>query len=444
MTTYARRVGLFGGTMMVVGGIIGSGIFLNPAVVAQRAGTAGLTITAWLIGGAVAVLGAFIYAELGGRRPEAGGGYVYLRDAFGPLPAFLYAWTLLLVIATGAIAAVAMTFASYAVAVAGLPTTAITPLALGAIALLTGINILGVKPSSVMTSLFTLLKLAALGLLILAGLAAIMGKGALPTPVLVPLARRSTAVALAGSLVPVLFAYGGWQQTNFVAEELVDAPRNLPRALLWGVGIVVVVYLLANVVYLSALGVGGLADSTAPAADTMQIFLGPAGRTFIAVGIALSTFGFLNLAICANARVYQAMARDRLFFDAFARLHPRFRTPAVALMAQGAWAAALALSGTYGELLDYVVFGDWIFFGLTAATLFVFRRQDALAGTARQEFVTPAWKLSVLLFVAAAIYVVAGSVTANPANALRGSVLILLGVPLYLWRRRREGEVTGR
>jgi len=204
------------------------------------------------------------------------------------------------------------------------------------------------------------------------------------------------------------------------------------------------VYLLANVVYLSALGVGGLADSTAPAADTMQIFLGPAGRTFIAVGIALSTFGFLNLAICANARVYQAMARDRLFFDAFARLHPRFRTPAVALMAQGAWAAALALSGTYGELLDYVVFGDWIFFGLTAATLFVFRRQDALAGTARQEFVTPAWKLSVLLFVAAAIYVVAGSVTANPANALRGSVLILLGVPLYLWRRRREGEVTGR
>lgn len=444
MTTYARRVGVFAGTMMVVGGIIGSGIFLNPAVVAERAGTAGLTMTAWLVGGAVAVLGAFIYAELGGRRPEAGGGYVYLRDAFGPLPAFLYAWTLLLVIATGAIAAVAMTFASYAVAVAGLPTTAITPLALGAIVLLTVINILGVKPSSVMTSLFTLLKLAALGLLILAGLAAIMGKGALPTPVMVPLARHSATVALASALVPVLFAYGGWQQTNFVAEELVDAPRNLPRALLWGVGIVVVVYSLANIVYLSALGVGGLADSTAPAADTMQIFLGPAGRTFIAVGIALSTFGFLNLAICANARVYQAMARDRLFFDAFARLHPHFRTPAVALMAQGAWAAALALSGTYGELLDYVVFGDWIFFGLTAATLFVFRRQDALAGASRPEFVAPAWRLSVLLFVAAAIYVVAGSVSANPANALRGSALILLGVPLYLWRRRRMGEVTGR
>lgn len=436
MTSYARRVGLFEGTMMVVGGIIGSGIFLNPAVVAQRAGTAGLTIAAWLLGGAVAILGAFIYAELGGRRPEAGGGYVYLRDALGPLPAFLYAWTLLLVIASGAIAAVAMTFASYAAAVVGLPATVITPMALTSIVLLTGINVLGVKPSSVMTSLFTLLKLAALGILILAGLAAALGKGVLPAPVTLPLVRGAASMSFAGALVPVLFAYGGWQQTNFVAEELVDAPRNLPRALLWGVGIVVVVYLLANVVYLQVLGVGGLAGSTAPAADTMQTLFGPAGRTFIAVGIALSTAGFLNLAICANARVYQAMARDRIFFDAFARLHPRFRTPVVALVAQGAWAVVLVLSGTYGELLDYVVFGDWIFFGLTAATLFFFRRRDELAGAARPEFVTPAWRLSTLLFVAASVYVVAGSVTASPANALRGAALILLGVPLYLWRRR--------
>jgi APA family basic amino acid/polyamine antiporter len=443
MTTYARRVGLFAGTMMVVGGIIGSGIFLNPSVVAQRAGTAGLTIAAWLLGGGVAVLGAFIYAELGGRRPEAGGGYVYLRDAFGPLPAFLYAWTLLLVIATGAIAAVAMSFASYAAAIAGLPPTVITPMALAAIVLLTFINVLGVKPSSVMTSLFTLLKLAALGILIVAGLWAILGGRALPAPVLLPLVHGTATISFAGALVPVLFAYGGWQQTNFVAEEMVDASRNLPRALLWGVAIVLVVYLLANVVYLKVLGVGGLADSTAPAADTMQVIFGPAGRTFIAVGIALSTVGFLNLAICANARVYQAMARDRIFFDAFAQLHPRFRTPVVALVAQGAWAIVLLLSGTYGELLDYVVFGDWIFFGLTAATLFYFRRRDAQAGAASPEFVTPAWQLSVILFVAAAIYVVAGSVMASPGNALRGTALILLGVPLYLWRRRAGLENRG-
>lgn len=423
--------------MMVVGGIIGSGIFLNPAVVATRAGTGPLTIGAWLLGGVIAVLGAFIYAELGSRRPAAGGGYVYLREAFGPLPAYLYAWTLLLIIAPGAIAAVAMTFASYAGAIAGLAPSVITPLALAAIVFLTGVNVIGVKPSSVMTSFFTLLKLAALALLILAGAWFMLRGPGGPAASVVPGSRSGPVLALAGALVPVLFAYGGWQQTNFVAEELVDAPRNLPRALLWGVAIVVAVYTLANLVYLGTLGVGGLADSTAPAADTMQVLFGPAGRTFIALGIAFSTFGFLNLCICANARVYQAMASDGLFFDAFARLHPRYRTPVVALLAQGAWSVVLVLSGTYGDLLDYVVFGDWIFFGLTAATLIVFRRRDAETNAERPAFVTPAWGLSVTLFVAAAIYVVIGSITANPANALRGFSLILLGVPLYLWRRRR-------
>ncbi len=440
MTSYARRVGVFAGTMMVVGGIIGSGIFLNPAVVATRAGTARLTLAAWILGGAVAILGAFIYAELGARQPEAGGGYVYLRDAWGRLPAFLYAWTLLLVIAPGAIAAVAMTFASYATAIGGFPASFITPVALAAIVLLTAINVLGVRPSAITTSLFTLLKLAALAVLILAGLAPFLGTRSLPTPVAMAPLHVSAGSALAQALVPVLFAYGGWQQTNFVAEEMVDPTRNLPRALLGGVGIVVAVYLLANVVYLRALGVGGLAVSTAPAADTMQTLLGPAGRTIIAVGIALSTFGFLNLAICANARVYHAMARDGLFFDAFAKLHPVFRTPMLALVAQGAWAIVLALSGTYGDLLDYVVFGDWIFFGLTAATLFVFHRRDRLTNAAKPAFVTPAWQVSVVLFVAAAIYVVAGSVIANPVNTFKGIALILLGIPLYLWRRGRVAQ----
>jgi APA family basic amino acid/polyamine antiporter len=214
-----------------------------------------------------------------------------------------------------------MSFASYAAAIAGLPPKVITPMALSAIVLLTFINVLGVKPSSVMTSLFTLLKLAALGILIVAGLWAIIGGRALPAPVLLPLVHGTATVSFAGALVPVLFAYGGWQQTNFVAEEMVDASRNLPRALLWGVAIVVVVYLLANVVYLKVLGVGGLATAPPQPPTRCRSSFGPAGRTFIAIGIALSTVGFLNLAICANARVYQAMARDRIFFDAFARLH---------------------------------------------------------------------------------------------------------------------------
>jgi APA family basic amino acid/polyamine antiporter len=443
-TTYARRVGLFAGTMMVVGGIIGSGIFLNPSVVAQRAGTGGLTIAAWLLGGGVAVLGAFIYAELGGRRPEAGGGYVYLRDAFGPLPAFLYAWTLLLVIASGAIAAVAMSFASYAAAVAGLPPTAITPMALAAIVLLTFINMLGVKPSAVMTSLFTLLKLAALGILIMPpGSGRSSGGARSPRrscsrwctarpPFRSPARSCRCSLPTAAGSRPTSWPRRWW------------TPRGTFRARSCGAWASCSWSTCSPTWCTSRCsGVGGLADSTAPAADTMQVIFGPAGRTFIAVGIALSTVGFLNLAICANARVYQAMARDRIFFDAFAQLHPRFRTPVVALMAQGAWAVVLVLSGTYGELLDYVVFGDWIFFGLTAATLFFFRRRDVLAGTTRPEFVTPAWQLSVILFVAAAVYVVAGSVMASPGNALRGAALILLGVPLYLWRRRAGLEHGG-
>lgn len=434
MPSYVPRVTLPQATMLVVGGIIGSGIFLNPSVVAARAGSTRLIMAAWLLGGVVAILGALIFAELGARQPEAGGGYVYLRDTWGSLPAFLYAWTILLVIGSGAIAAVAMTFASYALALAGASPALTGPLALSAIVLLTTLNVLGIRQSAITTTLFTALKLLALGVLIAWGLGARLA-GTLPVTPGAPVPGHP-ALALAGALVPVLFAYGGWQQTNFLAAEIVAPARNLPRALIAGVGIVVLVYVLANLVYLGALGPGGLALSTAPAADSMQLLLGPAGRTFIALGIAVSTFGFANLAISANARVCQAMAADGHFLEPVARLHPRFRTPHVALVAQGAWSSVLVLSGSYGALLDYVVFGDWIFFGLTAATLIIYRRRDGASPA--QGFRAPVWWLCTGLFVAAALYVVVGSVLAAPANALRGAALILLGVPVYLWRRGRR------
>src|SRR5881296_3622665 len=297
MTTYARRLGLFSGTMAVVGGIIGGGIFRTPAVVAERVGSAGLALGAWLLGGGVALIGAFCYGELGQRRPRAGGGYVYLRETWGPLPAFLYGWALLLVIATGAIAAVSVTFANYALALAGLPESLTVPLAVAAIVVLAGINYVGVKPAAVTQNIFTVLKLAALAALIAAALFV-----ALPSAPLAPLGVTAapsgglgTAVALGAALVPILFTYGGWQQTNFIAEEIVEPEKNLPRALVLGVAVVVVVYLLGNVAYLRVLGPAGLARSTAPAADVMRALLGPAGGTLIAAGIAVSTFGFLNL-----------------------------------------------------------------------------------------------------------------------------------------------------
>lgn len=435
MTEYARKLGLFSGTMTVVGGIIGSGIFLNPAIVAQRVGTGPLTVVVWGLGAVVAIAGAFIFAELGQRMPKAGGQYAYIRAAFGSAPAFLNAWALLLMVSTGAVAAVTFTFASYAVGLFGLPATWTQGIAIAAIAVLTAINIFGVTWGAWLQNAFTVLKLGAI-----AALVAVVFIGPAPsTPALVAatVAPGNLWLAVGAGLVPVLFAYGGWQQTNMIAEEFVDPARVLPKAIIAGVLIVVAAYLLTNAAYLRALGGGaGLAASTAPAADTMSAYLGEAGRRFISAGIVASTFGFSALTMLAMPRVYQATARDGLFFRSFATLHPRFRTPVLALVTQGAWAVVLVLSNRYGQLLDYVVFADWIFFGLTALSLVVIRRRTPESA----GFRCPALPVTVGVFVVAAVYVVAGSVWSNPGNAVRGAGLLLLGLPVYwYWARRPVG-----
>ena len=451
VTTYARRLGLFDGTMVVIGGIIGAGIFLNPAIVAQRLSTTGWILAAWIAGGVIAVLGALCFAELGARRPQAGGGYVYLRDALGPLAAFLYGWTLLLVIGSGAIAAVAVTFARYAVDLLHLAPAAVNPLAICAILLLTGVNYVGVRSGSTTQNVFTVLKLLALAALIAVSAAAAFGLvgGGAPRVSQAPAAAAPGGIAMIGAfgaaLIPILFSYGGWQQANMIAEEIVEPRRNLPRALLLGVAAVVAAYVLANVAYLATLGPWRLSRSLAPASDTMRAVLGPWGGTLIAAGIVASTFGFLNLVILVSPRVYQAMADDGLFFGWAARLHPRFRTPSGALLFQAAWSIVLLLSGTYGQLLDYVVFGDWIFFGLVVSTMFVYRRREARAGAGEAGAGVPpaagyrAWGYPVTpaLFVLAALYVVGSSVASNPHNAAVGALLLAVGVPVFLfWRAR--------
>lgn len=441
---YARRLGLFSGVMVVIGGIIGSGIFRNPAEVARHAGSSGLTLTIWIVGGVIALLGAFCFGELGARNPQAGGSYVYLRDAFGELPAFLYAWSLLLIIATGAIAGVAVTFADYTVALFDLPGTFSVPLAVGAIVLLSGVNYVGVKSGAITQNIFTVLKLLPLVILIAAGL---LLSGVAPEaagPVAAPGGFGPVVLTIGVGLVPVLFSYGGWQQANMIGEEIIDAPRNLPRAILIGVIAVVAVYVLANVAYLKTLGVSGLAASTAPAADAMRLVLGPVGGTIIAAGIAVSTFGFLNLVILVSPRVYQTMASDGLFFPQIARLHPRYRTPAAAIIFQAIWAIGLTLTGKYGDLVAYVVFGDWIFFGSTVATLYVFRARDRANGNdpaPAGRFSATGYPWTPALFILAAAYVVVSSVKSNPANTLKGAALILLGVPVFLfWKSRRKAR----
>ncbi len=439
---YARRLGLFSGVMVVIGGIIGSGIFRNPSEVAQHVGTPGLILTVWIIGGVIALIGAFCFGELGARNPQAGGSYVYIRDAFGELPAFLYAWSLLLIIATGAIAGVAVTFADYTITLFGLSHSLTVPLAIGAIVLLSAINYVGVQSGAITQNIFTLLKLVPLAILIVAGIALAADAPASTAPSAPhPIGVGGTIVAVGLALVPILFSYGGWQQANMIGEEIIDAPRNLPRAILLGVIAVVTIYVLANVAYLRTLGANGLAATPTPAADAMRLVLGDVGGTLIAAGIAVSTFGFLNLVILVSPRVYQTMAADGLFFPQIARLHPKYRTPTAAILFQAVWAIGLTLTGKYGDLVAYVVFGDWIFFGSAVATLYVFRARDRAQGidpTPRGRFKTLGYPVTPALFILAAAYVVVSSIVSNPANTLKGAVLILLGIPVFLfWKSRR-------
>jgi APA family basic amino acid/polyamine antiporter len=432
---FTRALGPFDATMVVIGGIIGSGIFINPYIVAQRLDSSVLVLSAWIAGGLIALAGAFAYAELGAIFPKAGGQYVYLRDGYHPLAGFLYGWALLLMIETGAIAAVAITFANYALRLIGRGPEAAVPLAVVSIVVLSIINYLGVKPGSRVLNVLVVLKVLALAVLIGAGAFAPAFDGwfseTRPT-----VGGGATLVAFGAALVPILFAYGGWQNANYVAEEIENPRRNLPLSLIVGTLTVVAIYVLVNAVYLRALGLEGLAATTTPASRAAAQMFGAYGDRFVTAAIAISTFGFLDLAILAPTRVYYAMAADGVFFKSLATLHPRYRTPWVAIVVQSAWACALALTGRYEQLLNYVVFADWIFFGLTVSTLLVFRRTLPLAQRPAGSFRAPGYPIIPIAFVLTAAAVVLSVVWADPVSASIGAALLAAGIPVFLMFRR--------
>ena len=439
---YIRRLGVFDTTMVVIGGIIGAGIFLNPAIVAQRVHTSAFILTTWAIGGAVALVGALYFAELGARRPQAGGGYIYLTEAFGPMPAFLYGWTFLFIINSGGIAAVAVTFALYAADLFQLQTAFVKPLAVGLLVALAGVNYFGVRSGSITQNIFTVLKLLALATLIAAGI--FFAGNAIHPPkqtATESIHGLDTIRALGYALIPALFAYGGWQYSNNIASEIRDPERTIPKAMTIGIGVVVAVYVLANLAYLRVLGANGLASSLAPAADTMRAIMGPIGGALMAAGIVVSTIGFVNSGILSAPRMLQAMAADGLFFRFAARLHPRYHTPAGGIVIQAVWASALVLSGTYGQLLDYVVFGDWIFFGLIVATIFRYRRRDA--ASTQTTYRAPGYPVLPALFDLVAAFVVVSVIWSNPRNAVLGAVLMALGIPAFVfWRRQNRAPAV--
>jgi APA family basic amino acid/polyamine antiporter len=435
----SRRLGLFDATMLVMGGIVGSGIFMNPYVVARAVHTPFLVLAAWAAGGLVAVAGAFIYAELAARRQATGGQYAYLREAYHPAVAFVYGWALLLVIQSGGMAAVAVTFARYFGELTGLALSD-GLVATAVLGLLTVVNCLGVRAGASLQNGLMVIKIVAIGGLVLAGsfLASPRPTGVTP----VETRGLELATAFGAALIPVLFAYGGWQTASFVAGELRRPERDLPRGLLIGVAGVVALYLAVNVVCVRALGVGGLAATRTPASDVMRLALGPAGARLIACGIAVSTLGFLSQSILTAPRVYFAMAQDGVFFGAVGRLDPRTRVPAAAIGLQGIRAIVIALSGRYEQILNYVVSVDFIFFGLTATCVFVFRRRLERPG-APAGFRVPGHPVTTLLFIAACWLVAANTVYSYPGNTLIGLALVAAGLPVYwLWsaRSRRDAR----
>ena len=427
-TPLARQLGLFGTTMAVMGGIIGAGIFINPYLVAQRVQTGPLILAAWIAGGVVALIGGFIYAELAARLPVVGGQYAYLRAALHPAVAFMYGWVLLLVIQTGGMAAVAVTFARYFLELTQWP-LADSVVAASALALLTAINCLGVRAGSRIQSVMTLTAVIAVGVLVVCSFgteSATIARGRAE-------ARPSVLLGFGAAMTPVLFAYGGWQTSSFLAGEVRDAPRVLPRALILGVIGVIVVYTAVNIAYLRTLGADGLAATTTPASSAMNTLIGPRGAQFIAAGVAFSAFGFLAQSMLTAPRVYFAMAEDGVFFRSVGWVHPRSRVPVIAIALQGVWAIVIALTGTYAQVVNYVVAMDCIFFALTAACLFIMRRSGDEVG-----FRVPGHPWTTLLFIAAECAVVLSTFAHDPTRSFIGLGIAAAGLPAYwFWMSRR-------
>lgn len=427
-----RRLGLFDATMLVMGGIIGTGIFINPYVVAEQVHTSALILGAWIAGGIIALVGTLIYAELGELLPEVGGQYAYLREAYSPLLAFLYGWTLLLVIQTGGMAAVTITFARYFFEVTHVPAPE-WAVALTVVAAITVVNCLGVRSGSSVQSGLMLLKIFCVAAFVIAGLMYIKSSQ-LSFHLLTDRPVGAGLISQFGAaMIPVLFAYGGWQTTSFVAGELKNPVRDLPRGLLLGVAGVVVIYTAVNFVCLRALGPERLAATTTPASAVMRAAFGSTGGRLIALAIAISALGFLSQGILTAPRVYFAMAEDGAFFRRIAWVHPTTHVPVFAIVLQSVWTLVIVFSGTYEQILNYVVSMDWVFFGLSASCLFVLRRRAA-AATLR----VPGHPVTTAVFCLVCLFIVLNTVYRYPANTLIAVGILLSGVPVYyLWKRRQ-------
>lgn len=456
--TLVKGLSLLDAVMLLVGGVIGSGIFLTAGQIATELKRADLFILVWIAGGAISLLACFAVAELGGMYPQAGGQYIFLREAYGELPAFLYGWMIFAVVQTGTIAALAVGFALYFGAV--FPVLgphpiftldfslfgraiawSLTPqklVAVSGIALLTFVNMVGLRRGSLLVNIATWLKFAAMAALILLGVA--FGKGdwshfstaaGAATP-----SAASLLMAFGVALISVLFAFDGWIYVTWVAGEMKDAARNVPRALIIGVSTVVVIYVSMNVMYVYALPMEKIITSNAVVQSAATAMFSPRVGDSLAIMVAVSCFGAMSSAILCTARIFYAMAQDGVFFARMAQVHPQWRTPAFSLVVQGLWASVLALVGLYDQLLTYAIFMMIVSYVVTVGALFVLRRTKP---DHPRPYRCTGYPVVPLLYLLLAGAWTLNTIWARPLESLAGLGLVLLGIPGYLyWKRQRK------
>lgn len=450
-----RGLSLLDATMLIVGSVIGSGIFFAPAIMAAYLQGPGLLLGLWVLGGLLTLTGALSYAELAAAMPRAGGQYVFLSEAFRPVFGFLYGWTFLLAINTGFVAAVAVAFAKtlgfffpgvgedhLLFSVAGIGFSTAQAVGLLVIALLTWLNVTGLRTGALVQNLFTLAKLAAIGILATLAVATARGSMSHFQPLLsVELGPEGIKLgifaALAGAMSKALFAYDAWYSVTFAAEEVKDPERNLPRSLILGTLGITAAYAAAVAVYLYMVPMSEMAQVPEQriATESAVRMIGPAGGAFIAVAILISTFGCVNGLTLAGARVVYAMARDGLFFSKAGAVHPRHRTPAVALVLHGLIASVLTLTGTYSDLLTLTAFSSLLFNVLTVVGLFVLRRKRP---DLHRPYRVWGYPLVPLTFVGVALFFLVYMPVADPRNTGFGLLLTAAGVPAYLYWRRQQ------
>ena len=437
MTTLPRTLGLRDVIFLTIGSVIGSGIFLVPgAVVKQVDGFIGPALAVWLVGGVLSLLGALTYSELGAMKPAAGGIYVYIRDCFGAFPAFLFGWTLFFVISSGAVAALAVAFGAYLGEIVPMTPLLAKLVAVLVIGVVATVNVLGTRKSANLQNWTTATKV--IGILLMSGALLWLGRGfqGLGVALLPDQYNASLASGFGLAMIGVLWAYEGWQFVTYSSGEVVNPKRNLPLGLMIGTAALVVIYLTANLGYIAALGATDLANSERVAATAVGSTIAPAAAKLVAVMILISMFSATNGIMLTAPRVYYAMARDGLFFEKLAQVHPKLQTPMFAIIAGAVWSAILAASGTFDQLLTYVVFIGWIFYALAAASVLVYRKREP---DTLRPYRVPGYPVTPLLFIVAAAALVLNTIVTQPTRAAIGLGMVMLGAPAYIvWNSKRS------